>query len=57
MVPGAGGFAGAAATLAGASAGLLAGAGLFATVLTMLVLPVFYSVFFRVKYDPSQLAG
>lgn len=28
-----------------------------ATVLTMVVLPVFYSVFFRVKYDPSQLAG
>jgi len=30
-------------------AGLMA-----ATVLTMVVLPVFYSVFFRVKYDPSQ---
>ena len=27
-----------------------------ATVLTMLVLPVFYSVLFRVKYDPSRLA-
>ncbi|NQU21424.1 MAG: efflux RND transporter permease subunit [Candidatus Nealsonbacteria bacterium] len=27
-----------------------------ATVLTMLVLPVFYSVLLRVKYDPSQLA-
>jgi hypothetical protein len=27
-----------------------------ATVLTMVVLPVFYSVFFRVKYEPSQLA-
>jgi len=26
-----------------------------ATVLTMVVLPVFYSVFFRVKYDESQL--
>ena len=26
-----------------------------ATVLTMVVLPVFYSVFFRVKYEPSQL--
>ena len=33
-------------------AGLMA-----ATVLTMLVLPVLYSVFFRVKYDESQLAG
>lgn len=31
-------------------AGLMA-----ATVLTMLVLPVFYSVFFRVKYEPSLL--
>jgi multidrug efflux pump subunit AcrB len=28
-----------------------------ATVLTMVVLPVFYAVLFRVKYDPSQLAG
>ena len=31
-------------------AGLMA-----ATVLTMIVLPVFYSVFFRVKYDESLL--
>ncbi len=28
-----------------------------ATVLTMVVLPVFYAVFFRVKYDPSQLTA
>ncbi len=28
-----------------------------ATVLTMVVLPVFYAVFFNVKYDPSQLAA
>jgi multidrug efflux pump subunit AcrB len=28
-----------------------------ATVLTMVVLPVIYAVFFRVKYDESQLAG
>jgi multidrug efflux pump subunit AcrB len=28
-----------------------------ATVLTMVVLPVLYAVFFRVKYDESQLAG
>ena len=33
-------------------AGLMA-----ATVLTMVVLPVFYSVFFRVKYAPSELAN
>ena len=26
-----------------------------ATVLTMIVVPVFYAVFFRVKYDPSEL--
>jgi multidrug efflux pump subunit AcrB len=28
-----------------------------ATILTMVVLPVFYSVFFRVKYDESQLGS
>jgi multidrug efflux pump subunit AcrB len=28
---------------------------LVATILTMVVIPVFYSVFFRVKYDESQL--
>lgn len=28
-----------------------------ATVLTMIVVPVLYAVFFRVKYDPSQLAA
>jgi multidrug efflux pump subunit AcrB len=33
------------------SSGLMA-----ATVLTMVVLPVFYAVLFNVKYDPSQLA-
>ena len=33
-------------------AGLMA-----ATVLTMIVLPVFYSIFFRVEYDESMLAG
>ena len=28
---------------------------LIATALTMIVIPVFYTIFFRIRYDPSQL--